>query len=49
VKAVKEQFKEISEALTQVRVIRKISVIQSEAKSLLEYETIYKFILSIAI
>ncbi|KAF0701149.1 zinc finger MYM-type protein 1-like [Aphis craccivora] len=49
VKAIKEQLQEISEALLEVSNTTKIPAIQSEAKSLLEYEMTYEFILSTVI
>lgn len=49
VKAIKEQLKEISEALIEVSETTKIPAIQSEAKSLLEYEMTFEFILSTVI
>lgn len=46
VKALKEQLQEISEALLEVSNTTKIPEIQSEAKSLLEYEMTFEFISS---
>lgn len=49
VKAVKEQLQEIKEALLEVSNTTKIPAIQSEAKSILEYEMTFEFILSTVI
>ncbi|CAI6371563.1 unnamed protein product [Macrosiphum euphorbiae] len=49
VKAVKEQLQETSEALLEVSNTTKIPAIQIEAKSLLEYEMTFEFILSTVI